>query len=96
LFEAIATARCIEATYNGGQVILAPHVAFVRHGDLYTGALTIERDGKPPREEKIGIFKLDGLGGLKLSERTFNAHQLFDPEDPRFDGTMLAVQPAQI
>jgi len=94
LFEAIVTARCVEASYNGGHVVLAPHVAFVRHGDLYVGAATVTRDGKPPKEEKIGVFKLDGLTGLRLSERTFNSSAAFDPADERFAGTMLAVEPA--
>lgn len=94
LFEAIVTARCVEASYNGGQVVLAPHVAFVRHGELYVGAATVTRDGKPPREEKIRVFKLDGLAGLRLSEQVFNSSMAFDPADPRFEGTMLAVEPA--
>ncbi|MBO9711947.1 MAG: hypothetical protein J7495_03445 [Sphingomonas sp.] len=93
LFEAIATKRCVEATYNGGHVVLAPHVAFVRHGDLFAGAITIERDGNPPREEKIGIFKLDGLVDLKISERIFGRSPLFDPRDPRFaDSTLIAAE----
>jgi hypothetical protein len=89
LFEAIASKRCLEATYNGGQVLLAPQVAFVRHGDLYAGAVTIERDGKPPREEKLGIFKLDGLVDLRLSNRGFSRSPVFDPRDPRFTDSML-------
>jgi hypothetical protein len=94
LFEAIIGARCIEATYNGGRVLLAPHVAFTRHGDVYVGAATIERDGQPPREEKIGLFKLDGLVGLATSGRSFVPSPAFDPRDERFAaGTLIAVQP---
>lgn len=93
LFEAIATKRCVVATYNGGEVVLAPHVAFVRHGDLYAGAVTIERDGRIPREEKLGIFKLDGLSGLRLSERIFARSPVFDPRDTRFaESTLLAAE----
>ncbi len=94
LFEAIVTARCVEATYNGGHVVLAPHVAFVRHGDLYVGAVTVTRDGNPPKEEKVGVFKLDGLNGLRMSERTFNASPAYDPNDARFAEAMIAVEPA--
>ena len=93
LFEAIATRRCLEATYNGGHVVLAPQVAFVRHGELYAGAVTMERDGRVPREEKIGIFKLDGLIGLRLTDRSFIRSPVFDPRDARFaDSMLIAVE----
>lgn len=93
LFEAIVRTRCIAATYNGGQVVLAPHVAFTRHGEVYVGATTIERDGQPPREEKIGLFKLTGLGGFTLTERSFVPSATFDPRDERFAAeTLLAVE----
>lgn len=94
LFEAIASKRCIEATYNGGEVVLAPHVAFVRHGFLYAGAITVTRDGRIPREEKLGIFKLDGLGDLKLSDRIFARSPAFDPRDERFADNMLLAAEA--
>jgi hypothetical protein len=95
LFEAIVTQRCVEATYNGGEVVLSPHVAFVRHGEIYVGATTVERDGNPPREVKIGIFKLDGLAGLRLSGRKFVPSSVYDPHDERFgEGTLVAVETA--
>ncbi|MCW3837927.1 WYL domain-containing protein [Sphingomonas canadensis] len=93
LFEAIATKRCVEAAYNGGHVVLAPHVAFVRHGAIYIGAITITRDGRIPREEKIGIFKLDGLVDLQLSDRIFARSPAFDPRDERFaESTLIAAE----
>lgn len=93
LFEAIVRTLCVEATYNGGHVLLAPHVAFTRHGEVYVGATTIERDGQPPREEKIGLFKLAGLGGFALTGRSFVPSALFDPADERFAaGTLIAVE----
>lgn len=93
LFEAIVRTLCIEATYNGGRVLLAPHVAFTRHGEVYVGATTIERDGQPPREEKIGLFKLTGLGGFALTARSFVPSATFDPHDERFAAeTLLAVE----
>lgn len=93
LFEAIVRTRCVEATYNGGRVLLAPHVAFTRHGEVYVGATTIERDGQPPREEKVGLFKFVGLGGFALTEREFKPSALFDPRDERFAAeTLIAVE----
>lgn len=88
--------RCIEARYNGGDVILAPHVFFMKNDAPHVGATTIERDGKPPREEKIGIFKLDGLTGLRLTDRPFTPSPVFEPEDLRFVETkLLAVELAK-
>lgn len=93
LFEAIVTRRCVEATYNGGQVVLSPHVAFVRHGEVFVGAVTVAREGKPPREEKVGIFKLDGLIGLRLSGRGFTPSAVFDRADERYAAsTLVAVE----
>ena len=62
VLEAIARERCIEATYNRVEVRLAPHILYTRHGELYVDAVTILRDGKPPREVKLGSFKLAGWG----------------------------------
>lgn len=96
LFEAIVRTLCVEATYNGGRVVLAPHVAFTRHGEVYVGATTIERDGVPPREEKLGLFKLAGLGGFALTESSFIPSSVFDPQDERFAAeTMIAVETRQ-
>jgi len=93
LFEAIVRTRCVEATYNGGRVVLAPHVAFTRHGEVYVAATTIERDGQPPREEKIGLFKFAGLGGFAITERGFTPSAIFDPRDERYAAeTLLAVE----
>jgi hypothetical protein len=73
--------------------VLAPHVLFMKNDALHVGATTIERDGKPPREEKLGVFKLDGLGGLRLGERAFTPSPVFEPEDLRFvDSKLLAVE----
>jgi hypothetical protein len=96
LFEAIVHTKCVEATYNGGHVVLAPHVAFTRHGEVYVGATTIERDGQPPKEEKLGLFKLVGLAGFALTERSFIPSSVFDPKDERFAAeTMIAVETRQ-
>lgn len=92
--EAIVRTRCIAATYNGGQVLLAPHVLFMKNDALHVGAVTIERDGKPPREPKVGVFKLDGLGDLHITEQPFTPNPVYEPEDERFVASkLLAVEP---
>ncbi len=72
-FEAIALRKCIRATYNRMTVILAPHILFTRHDELFIDAVTLERDGQPPREIKIGTFKLAGLKDVSLLGQSFSA-----------------------
>jgi hypothetical protein len=93
VLEAIALKRCIEATYNRMAVKLAPHILYTRHGDLFVDAVTVERDGRPPRETKIGTFKLAGLQIREVIGRTFNPEAAFDPADSKYQGvTLFAVE----
>jgi hypothetical protein len=89
VLEGIVRQRCISATYNRMAVVLAPHVLFMKNDALYVGAVTIERDGQPPREPKFGLFKLDGLVGLAPTERNFEISPLFERDDERFAATAL-------
>lgn len=92
-FEAIALRKCLDATYNRSSFKLAPHILYTRHGELYLDAVTIERDGKPPREIKIGTFKLAGLKEISVGEATFQPESIFDPADEKYDGvTVFAVE----
>ena len=91
--EAIVKQQAIAATYNRVEVTLAPHVLYTRHGDLHVDAVTIERDGKPPKEQKVGTFKLAGLSGVRLTPRRFAVSGLFEAGAERYSGeTLLAVQ----
>ena len=60
VFEAIVRKMCLSATYNKVEMTLAPHVIYTRHDELFVDAEVVARDGKPPREPKIGTFKLIG------------------------------------
>ena len=89
VFEAIVKKLAIAATYNRGEVTLAPHILYTRHGELYLDAVTIERDGKPPKEVKLGSFKLAGLAPLRITARRFSTSDLFHPADARYAGVAL-------
>ena len=94
IFEAIVNQLAVAATYNRGEVTPAPHAIYTRHDEIYVDATTLERDGKPPKEEKMGSFKLAGLGALRITPRRFSASALHNPRDPRYDGTVLmAIEP---
>jgi hypothetical protein len=93
LFEAIALRKCLDATYNRSAVKLAPHILYTRHGELFVDAVTVERDGKPPREIKLGTFKIAGLKELEIDERTFEPESIFDPANDKYAGvTVFAVE----
>ncbi len=95
LFAAIVKQLCVNATYNRDKVVLAPHVAYTRHGELYVDAVTVARNGMLPREEKLGTFKVSGLGEPKLTGRDFAISRLYEPEAERYVGcTLVAVEPA--
>ena len=94
VFEAIVKKLAIAASYNRGEVTLAPHILYTRHGEIYLDAVTIERDGKPPKETKLGTFKLAGLSPLRLTARRFPVSGLFRAGDVRYaDVALMAVEP---
>lgn len=89
ILEGIVRRLCLTASYNRGSVILAPHILYTKHDELHLDAVAVERDGKPPREMKLGTYRLSGLGDLKLTERVFLPVDLFDPNDARYAGVTL-------
>jgi hypothetical protein len=76
---AIDQSLMISSAYNRGRSVLAPHSLFTRHDELYLRAVTVERDGRPPREAKLGTFKLIGLSDLALTGRTFDRKAMLAP-----------------
>jgi hypothetical protein len=93
LLEAIATRRCVEAVYNRTAMRLAPHILYTRHDELYVDAVALVRDGQPPRELKLGTFKLAGLKEVAVGEQPFERQALFNPSEPKYAGvTLFAVE----
>ena len=91
--EAIVKQQAVAATYNRVEMTFAPHILYTKHGDLHVDAVTIERDGQPPREVKLGVFKLAGLSAVRITPRRFDVSPLFDPALERYEGeTLIAVQ----
>src|SRR5262245_45309736 len=96
LFEAIALRKCVKASYNRGNIKIAPHILYTKHGELFLDAVTLEREGQPPREVKIGTFKVIGLQihGL-VDDHTFEVNEAFDPANDKYEGvTLFAVEAA--
>ena len=93
LFEAIALKKCLEATYNRAVVKLAPYILYRRGEQLFVDAVTVERDGRPPREPRLGTFQLTGLREIALADREFQPEPLFDRDAEKYAGaTLFAVE----
>lgn len=86
LLEAIVKQQAVAVIYNRTAAIIAPHILYTRHGDLHVDAVTIERDGKPPKEVKLGTYKLAGLSAVRITPRRFAISTLFDPAAERYAG----------
>ena len=73
--EAVASAilrrLCLRAKYNGGDVVLQPALLYREHEAIFLLAVTVSRDGKPPREPKLGTFRLSGLADLAVTSILF-------------------------
>jgi hypothetical protein len=88
---AIAHRLCVTTTYNKRRVLLAPHIVFNRHDEPFLRAVTVELDDKPPREAKLGTFKLTGLGPLALTGRAFEPFGDFHADDAEYAGMTLVT-----
>ncbi|MCT2399127.1 WYL domain-containing protein [Novosphingobium mangrovi (ex Huang et al. 2023)] len=71
IMEAIVRRRTICAEYNGGEMLLAPHRMFTRHGDLFVSALNLRKNWRSEEERRLGHFKLDGLSNAALTADEF-------------------------
>jgi hypothetical protein len=92
ILQAIALRLCLQATYNRATVLLAPHVLYKRNDSYFIDAITISRDGNPPREEKFGSFNLAGLSDVIVSETPFIVNPLFDRMDQKYRaGTLFMI-----
>jgi hypothetical protein len=68
---AVRNRRCLRGTYNGGSVVIAPYMLYERHDILHLAAVTLARDGKPARADKLSVYRLPGLTGVELTGESF-------------------------
>lgn len=95
LRRAISLRLCATAVYNKTAVKFAPHILYTRHDDPFVDAVVTERDGKPPREQKLGVFKLAGLKDVRLTADPFQPMAGFDAGGELYVGTTIqSVAPA--
>jgi hypothetical protein len=61
---------------------------------MHVDAVALEKDGRLPRERKIGTFKVIGLRDMELSEQPFAVEPVWEPAAPKYEGVSLfAVEP---
>ncbi|WP_425230097.1 hypothetical protein [Sphingomonas sp.] len=87
--EAIVKQQAVAATYNRVELTLAPHILYTKHGDLHVDAVTLERDGRPPKEAKLGTFKLAGLSAVRLTPRRWEPSALYEAAAERYQGEVV-------
>lgn len=93
ILEAIVRKLCIVATYNRVTMTIAPHILYTRHGDMFVDGVVVDREGRAPRELKLGSFKLAGMRNIATSTMPFVTLPDFSEADERYTGTaLLAVE----
>jgi hypothetical protein len=93
IFQAIAQRKKMRATYNRVAMTLAPHILYTRHDDMHLDAVALEKDGRIPREKKLGTFKVLGLSEMSLCEEGFEVEEVYEPEAEKYAGvTLFAVE----
>jgi hypothetical protein len=89
IFEAIVKQVAVSATYNRGEIVMAPYAVYTRAEEVYVDGVVMERDGAPPKEQKIGTFKLAGLSALRVTPRRFTPDPAHRPGEKRYAHTVL-------
>lgn len=89
LFEAIAHRKMVRGVYNRGQVLIAPHIMYNKNDAVHIDAVTVERDGVPPRERRLATYRVSGLSELAIVDQQFDPEAEFDLMDERYQGTTL-------
>ncbi len=60
---------------------------------MHLDAVAHEKDGRIPREKKLGTFKVLGLSEMSLCEEGFEVEEVYEPEAEKYAGvTLFAVE----
>jgi hypothetical protein len=89
ILQAIALKKCVLATYNGVRMKLAPHILYTRHEEMFLDAVALLKHGEPPREKKLGTFKIVGMNNMELTEEAFEVEEFYEPEAEKYDDVKL-------
>lgn len=90
LAQAVRRKLCIMAVYNRTNMMIAPHILYTKHDDLFIDGVVTLRDGKVPAELKLGTFKLAGLSNVSLTADGFTVQPFYDPADAKYEGVTVS------
>jgi hypothetical protein len=68
---ALRTRHCLAGNYNGGSVLIAPYLLYERHGVPHLAGVTLTRDSRELRGDKLSEYRLPGIQNLSLTSRAF-------------------------
>lgn len=88
--QAVRRKLAITAVYNRTNMVIAPHILYTKHDDLFIDGVVTLRDGKVPAELKLGTFKLAGLNNVSLTVDSFTVQPFYDPADAKYEGVTVA------
>lgn len=92
MMEAVAGKLLVTATYNGREMTLAPHTIILRHGEMFAGALNLDKTWRSDESPRLGYFKLAGLTQVKVTRKQFEPIEGFEGTAPQADDqVVLAV-----
>jgi hypothetical protein len=92
MMEAVAGKLLVTATYNGREMTLAPHTLILRHGEMFAGALNLDKTWRSDESPRLGYFKLTGLSDVKVTRKQFEPIEGFQETVPQAnDQLVLAV-----
>lgn len=91
--HAIAHQLCLRATYQRGQLIVAPHILYTRGEECFLDAVTIERNGERQSASQLETFRLAALKTPAITSEPFSPSSGFDVQDARYaEGVKAAVE----
>ena len=84
LCQAVEARQCVSANEGNRLLVISPHAVF-RDGEgwLLAGAL-VEENGAAIEPSRWAVLKVADLSYIMPTDRPFDAHPDFDPDDPRF------------
>jgi len=91
LCQAVKRRVCVTTVYNRLAMTLAPHIVFLRHGEPYMVAYTVEHEGRKPRNPKLATFKLIGLSDLEVTRKLFVPQPEFNPFDDAYAEGIICI-----
>lgn len=95
IMAALRNRQCLSARYNSGEVLIAPYLLYERHEVAHLAAVTLNRDGRELKGDRLSVYRVPGLTDLALNARPFvPARELLDSHSHPVDRLVATAFPA--